>query len=55
MGDARLYIFHETSLDFKELPKRIWHILFASQGWPFTKGLTGWSEIGRRNGIENQS
>ena len=40
ISDAHLYFFHEISLYFGELPKRSWHIIFASQGWLFTKGLT---------------
>ena len=39
IGYARLYIFHESLLYLGELPNISWHILFASQGWPFTKGL----------------
>ena len=32
MGDARLYIFHQISIYLGEVPKRIWHIIFAFPG-----------------------
>ena len=40
MCGARLYILREISLHLGEFPRRCWHIIFAFQGWLFTKGLT---------------